>query len=443
MRPSNFSRRQLIQSAGAAALLAQAAGAQNAPKPPAGPTTSTIEDRDRRLQWWQEARFGMFIHFGLYSVLGRHEWAMEQEGIPVAEYQQMAKQFNPQRHAARMWAKLAKTAGMKYMVMTTKHHEGFCLFDTKLTDYCAPKQAAGRDLVAEYVEAARAEGMRFGFYYSLMDWHHPDGARCKTDEAARRRFVDYIHGQVRELCTNYGKVDILWYDVNWPLTPEGWESVEMNRMVRKLQPDILINNRSGIPEDFQTPEQHIQAFDVPWEACMTMNDSWGYQRADDNWKSPKTVVRNLLTCTRDQGNYLLNIGPKPDGSIPEPSIEILSEVGRWMDKHSELIHRADRCQVKRSEFALFTRQGNKLFIHAYFWPGETLAVGGLQQKVLSAKLYGSSQPVRFEQEDFRVRFMGLPTFAPDRAATVLEVECDGEPTQDQNAIRVNRKRESV
>jgi alpha-L-fucosidase len=174
-----------------------------------------------------------------------------------------------------------------------------------------------------------------------------------------------------------------------------------------------------------------------------MNDSWGYQRADDNWKSPKTVVRNLLTCTRDQGNYLLNIGPKPDGSIPEPSIEILSEVGRWMDKHSELIHRADRCQVKRSEFALFTRQGNKLFIHAYFWPGETLAVGGLQQKVLSAKLYGSSQPVRFEQEDFRVRFMGLPTFAPDRAATVLEVECDGEPTQDQNAIRVNRKRESV
>ena len=443
MKASHFSRRQLIQSTGAAALFAQGSRAQNAPKPAAGPTTSTIEDRDRRLQWWHEARFGMFIHFGLYSVLGRHEWAMEQEGIPVAEYQQLAKQFNPQPHAARVWAKLAKTAGMKYMVMTTKHHEGFCLFDTKLTDYCAPKQAAGRDLVAEYVEAARAEGMRFGFYYSLMDWHHPDGARCKTDEAARRRFVDYIHGQVRELCTNYGKVDILWYDVNWPLTPEGWESVEMNRMVRKLQPDILINNRSGIPEDFQTPEQRIQAFDVPWEACMTMNDSWGYQRADDNWKSPKTVVRNLLTCTRDQGNYLLNIGPKPDGSIPEPSVEILTEVGRWMDKYNELIHRADRCQVKRSEFALFTREGNKLFIHAYFWPGETLAVGGLQQKVVSAKLYGSNQPVRFQQEDFRVRFVGLPTFAPERLATVLEVECDGEPTQDETAIRVNRKRESV
>lgn len=441
----NLSRRKLLQTASAAATLTPRAVAQT-PKPDAaklGPATSTIADRDRRMQWWHEARFGMFIHFGLYSVLGRHEWAMEQEGIPVVEYQLLAKQFNPQPHAARAWAKLAKTAGMKYMVMTTKHHEGFCLFDTKLTDYCAPKQAAGRDLVAEYVEAARSEGMRFGFYYSLMDWHHPDGARCKTDEAARRRFVDYIHGQVRELCTNYGKVDILWYDVNWPLTPEGWESVQMNEMVRKLQPDILINNRSGIPEDFQTPEQHIQSYDVPWESCMTMNDSWGFQRADDNWKSPKTVVRNLLTCTRDQGNYLLNIGPKGDGSIPEPSIEILKAVGCWMDKNNALIHRADRCQVKRSEFALFTRQGNTLFIHAYFWPGETLAVGGLQQKVLSAKMYPSGEPVRIEQEQFRVRFMGLPTFAPDPIATVLQVECDGEPTQDQLAIRINRKRESV
>jgi alpha-L-fucosidase len=217
----------------------------------------------------------------------------------------------------------------------------------------------------------------------------------------------------------------------------------MNRMVRKLQPDILINNRSGIPEDFQTPEQQIQSYDVPWEACMTMNDSWGFQRADDDWKSPKTIVRNLLTCARDSGNYLLNIGPKADGSIPEPSIEILSAVGRWMDKNQGLIHHADRCQVKHSEFASFTRQGNTLFIHVYFWPGDTVAIGGLQQKVLAAKLYPSGQPVRFEQEQFRVRFLGLPTFAPDPIATVIQVECDGEPTQDQNAIRVNRKRESV
>ena len=445
-----LSRRTLLQTAAASAALVPARAQtplkpSNTTAPPAktGPTTSTVADRDRRMQWWHEARFGMFVHFGLYSVLGRHEWAMEQEGSPVAEYQQLAKQFNPQPHAARAWARLAKTAGMKYMVMTTKHHEGFCLFNTRLTDYCAPKQAAGRDLVAEYVEAARGEGLRFGFYYSLMDWHHPDGAKCKTDEAARRRFVDYIHGHVRELCTNYGKVDVLWYDVNWPLTPEGWESEKMNTMVRQLQPDILINNRSGIPEDFTTPEQHIVASDEPWEACMTMNDSWGYQHADDNWKSPKTIVRNLLTCTRDTGNYLLNIGPRPDGSIPDPSVEILTPVGKWMDTHSALIHKAGKCQVKRSEFALFTRQGNTLFIHAYFWPGDTLAIGGLQQKVLSAKLYASGVPVRFEQEQWRVKFLDLPATAPDPLATVLAVECDAEPTQDQLAIRVNRKRESV
>jgi alpha-L-fucosidase len=443
MDNTTLSRRSLLKAAGASAALLPVAAAAQAGADQAGPTTSSVADRDRRMQWWHEARFGMFIHFGLYSVLGRHEWAMEEEGIPVAEYQQLAKQFNPKPHAARAWAKLAKTAGMKYMVMTTKHHEGFCNFNTKLTDYCAPKQAAGRDLVAEYVEAARAEGMRVGFYYSLMDWHHPDGAICLTDEAARRRFVDYTHGLVRELCTNYGKVDVLWYDVNWPLTPEGWESEKMNKMVRQLQPDILINNRSGIPEDFTTPEQTIKAFSTPWESCMTMNDSWGYQHADDNWKSPKTVVRNLLQCTRDSGNYLLNIGPKPDGSIPEPSVETLTAVGKWMDKHGQLVHKADLCQVKSSEFARFTRQGNTLYIHAYFWPGEVLSVGGLQRKVLSARMHPSGQAVKFEQEQFRVRFMGLPTTAPDPIATTIAVECDGEPTQDMHAIRANRKRESV
>ena len=178
-------------------------------------------DRARRMKWWHEAKFGMFIHWGLYSVLGRHEWVMEQEGIPVAEYEPLAKKFVPKPMPMREWAKLAKRAGMKYMVMTTKHHEGFCLFDTATTAYCAPRSAAGRDLVREYVDAARAEGLRVGFYYSLMDWHHPDGARCAKDEAARRRFVEYVHTHVRELMTNYGKIDILWYDVAWPLDADG------------------------------------------------------------------------------------------------------------------------------------------------------------------------------------------------------------------------------
>jgi alpha-L-fucosidase len=282
-------------------------------------------DRDRRMKWWHEARFGMFIHWGLYSVLGRHEWAMENEGIPVPEYEQLARRFTPRPNAAREWARLAKRAGQRYMVMTTKHHEGFCFFDTKTTNYCAPKQACGRDLVKEFVEAARAEGLRFGFYYSLMDWHHPDGANCVKDEAARKRFVEYIHTHVRELMTNYGKVDVLWYDVNWPLDAQGWESERMNEMVFKLQPDIIVNNRNGLPGDFATPEQRIEAAKgQAWESCMTMNDSWGYHQADDNWKSPKTVVRNLITCARQGGNYLLNIGPKPDGSVPEESVKILT-----------------------------------------------------------------------------------------------------------------------
>lgn len=383
------------------------------------------------------------MHFGLYSQLGRHEWAMEQEGIPVAEYQQLAKQFNPKPHAARAWAKLAKQAGMRYIVMTTKHHEGYCLFNTKLTDYCAPKQAAGRDLVAEYVEAARAEGLRLGFYYSLMDWHHPDGARCKTDEGARQRFVTYIHGQVRELCSNYGKIDVMWYDVNWPLTPEGWEAEKLNKMVRQLQPDILINNRAGIPEDFTTPEQQIRASATPWEACMTMNDSWGFNRGDDDWKSPKTIVRNLLTCTRDGGNYLLNIGPKADGSIPEQSVEILTAVGKWMNTHADLVHHADHCTVKRSEVATFTRRDNTLFVHVYAWPGETFGIGGLGPKVLSAKMVPSGKPVLFEQSEFRVRLHGLPTTAPDPLVTTIALEMDSVPAQDNLAVRINRKRESV
>ncbi len=333
---------------------------------------------------------------------------------------------------------------MKYMVMTTKHHEGFCLFDSKLTNYTAPKTACGRDLVREFVEAARAEGMRVGFYYSLMDWHHPDGALSATDEAARRRFVDYIHGQVRELCTNYGKLDILWYDVNWPLKPDGWEAIKLNTMVRKLQPDILINNRTGIPEDFTTPEQTIRASAEPWESCMTMNDSWGYQKADDNWKSAKNIVRNLIRCTRDNGNYLLNIGPKPDGSIPSESVSILTDVGRWMDAYAPLIHApVDVCKVKRGQFSDFIERGNKLQIMIQFWPGSEVSIGGLKTKAVSAKLFGSSKPVKFDQDDFRLRFTGLPEAAPNSMVSVLEVEFEKPPEQDNLGVRRNQKRLSA
>jgi alpha-L-fucosidase len=429
-----LSRRDCVGLLGAGISLAAARGALAAPDSEA--------DRERRMQWWHAARFGMFIHWGLYSVLGRHEWAMEEEGIPVEEYQLLAKRFTPKPNAARAWARLARQAGQKYMVMTTKHHEGFCLFNSQYTDYCAPKQACGRDLVKEYVEAARAEGMRVGFYHSLMDWHHPDGARCAGDEAARRRFVDYVHGQIRELLTNYGKIDILWYDVAWPLDAAGWESEKMNNMVLELQPDIIVNNRNRLPGDFSTPEQHITAEQGgrAWESCMTMNDSWGYQAADDDWKTSKRIVRNLVSCARDGGNYLLNIGPRGDGSIPEESVKVLTEVGRWMDKNGQTIYRAEPCRVHSSNLANFTRQGNTLYMHVHFWPGETVALGGLRNKVLSAKLLVGGKPVEFQQERFRVRFTGLPKTAPDEPATVLAIECDSEPAQDMDAIRRERPR---
>jgi alpha-L-fucosidase len=421
-----------------------AAGAAAAASPAFANPAGGDADRERRMKWWHEARFGMFIHWGLYSQLGRHEWVMENEGIPVAEYEQLAKQFKPKPNAARDWARLAKQAGQKYMVMTTKHHEGFCHFDSKLTNYCAPKQGPGRDLVKEYVEAARAEGMRVGFYYSLMDWHHPDGARCATDEAARRRFVDYIHGQIHELLSNYGKIDVLWYDVSWPLDAAGWESEKMNAMVFQLQPEIIVNNRNKLDGDFSTPEQTITADNKhAWESCMTMNDSWGYHRADDNWKSPKTVVRNLVTCAHDTGNYLLNIGPKPDGSIPEESVGILTKVGGWMQRNGPTIYQSEKCQPRRSNYASFSRKGNTLYMHVYFWPGSTVALGGLRNKVQSAKLVASGRDVKFEQDDFRVRFVGLPEKAPDDPVTTIAIECDGEPHQDTDYVRKERPRRNA
>ena len=401
-------------------------------------------DRERRMKWWHEARFGMFIHWGLYSVLGRHEWVMEDEGIPVAEYEQLAKRFKPRPNAAREWARLAKQAGQKYMVMTTKHHEGFCNFDTKLTNYCAPKQGPGRDLVKEYVEAARAEGLRVGFYYSLMDWHHPDGARCATDEQARRRFVDYTHGLIHELMSNYGKIDVLWYDVAWPLDAAGWESEKMNEMVFKLQPDIIVNNRNKLEGDFATPEQRIQAENNrAWESCMTMNGSWGYQKADDDWKQPKTIVRNLVTCARDTGNYLLNIGPKPDGSVPEESVRILTSVGKWMDRNGQSIYRTEKCQPRRSNYAGFTRNGNTLYMHIHFWPGEVATIGGMMTKVKSARLLATGKEVKVEQDKFRVRFMGLPAAAPDDPVTTIAIECEEEPRQDTDFVRKERPRLNV
>lgn len=418
---------------------------------PSQSSSAEAATRAQRLYWWQQAHFGMFIHWGLYSLIGRQEWTLEMEGVPLSQYELLAKHFNPRPGAAREWAKLAKKAGQKYMVMTSKHHDGFCLFDTRLTNYCAPKQAAGRDLVREFIDAARAEGLRVGLYYSLMDWHHPDGARCATDPAARKRFVEYTHGLIRELMTNYGKIDILWYDVSLPLTPAQWESERMNRMVFELQPDIIVNNRNGLEGDFSTPEQKIESDKTghAWEACMTLNDSWGYSAADDEWKSPRAVLRNLINCARDGGNYLLNVGPQPDGTIPEPSVRILTEVGRWLERNGRAIYNSESGSFGWGNYAGYTRSGKTLYMHVYRWPGPTpaqewlpfyqpgvvLAVGALTAKVKSARFLATGAAVKFEQDELGLRLTGLPEHAPDSPLTVIEIECESVPNFNHEALR--------
>jgi alpha-L-fucosidase len=384
---------------------------------------------DRRMKWWRDAKYGMFIHWGLYSVLGREAWAMGDEDIPLAEYEKLAAQFHPQPEAAHTWTRLARESGMRYTVMTTKHHEGFCLFDTKLTTYCAPQQGSGRDLVREYVAAARSEGLRVGFYYSLMDWHHPDWRRAKEDPAARKRFVEYTHGQLRELMMNYGKVDILWYDMAIPLDAEGWESERMNKMVLELQPDIVINNRNLLAGDFSTPEQNTQATKGDWESCMTINDSWGYVPADNNWKSAQRIVQNLVECCRDGGNYLLNVGPRGDGSVPAPSIQTLKAVGKWLRSNGEAVYGTQRCNFPHGNIGVYTRRGNTLYTIIYYWPGETITVGGAKFKVKSAKFLASGKEVTYTQRGSQLIFAGLPNEAPDDPVTIIAAECDSEPIQ--------------
>ena len=398
----------------------------------------TAETRERRMRWWHEARFGMFVHWGLYSQLGRHEWAMNRERIPMAEYEKLADTWRPKERPAREWARLAKQAGAKYMVMTTKHHEGFCLWDTAQTDYNAVKHGPGRDLVREFVDACREFGLRIGFYYSLMDWHHPDGARCATDDAARRRFLDFSDGCVRELCSNYGKIDIMWYDVAWPMrTPALWESARRNAMVRELQPDIIINNRSLLDEDFGTPEEHVTAAGPgrAWEACMTFNGSWGYMPSAIDWRSVREVLGMLRTATAGGGNLLLNIGPKPDGSAPEEAVERLEAVGRWIDGNGEALYgQGDRIGGRLEGGMLtgrWTLKGNAAYYWCDRWPGGELAIGGLRTEVKRASYLASGEPIAFEQTENRLVLKGLPAKSPDTIAgvCVIKLEFDAPPRQ--------------
>ncbi|MCY2928381.1 MAG: alpha-L-fucosidase [Planctomycetota bacterium] len=401
--------------------------------------------RPERMKWFHDARFGMFVHWGLYAQIGRNEWAMNIECIPKAEYEKLAETWKPKPRPMREWCKLARKAGMKYMVMTTKHHEGFCLWDTKMTDYNAVARGPKRDLVREYVEACREFGLKIGFYYSLMDWHHPDGATCAKDEAARRRFCDFTYGCVRELMSNYGKIDVLWYDVSWPLdSPEKWESLKMNKMARALQPHILINDRSQIPEDFSTPEGHVKPADAGrgWEACMTFNDtSWGYMpSAAPDAVTARDILKMLNTAAANEGNLLLNIGPAPDGSVPEDAVAPLTAVGKWIAANKEaVIGTFDRGGLGGTACGWGTVKGSTVYFWCKNWPGTSITIGGYTTKLKKATLLASKKALKIEQKPYQIKLSGMPKVSPDKFAgiTVIKLEFASKPEYVWGATTMN------
>jgi alpha-L-fucosidase len=300
---------------------------------------------------------------------------MSLENYPIEEYEKLANQFNPKPGAPRQWAELAAKAGMKYMVMTTRHHEGLSLWDSKVNPYNSVNHGPKRDIVREFVDACREFDLKIGFYSSLMDWHHPDGWRCAFDTQARQRFNAYIRELNRELLTQYGKIDILWYDVARPMESwEGWDSLEMNQMMRELQPHILINNRSRLDEDFGTPEEHLTAMDRDWEACMTFNGiSWGY--VDSAQASPysynaQRIIRMLNTVTAGGGNLLLNIGPTPDGSVPPEATEPLTTVGRWLAENGKAVYgkKPKSTYANSNGVCGASFDGSNVYVWNWIWP---------------------------------------------------------------------------
>ena len=411
--------------------------------------------------WFAHDRFGLFIHWGLYALGARHEWLMHQESIPVEEYRRRYfAHFDPDLYDPVAWAAAAANAGMKYFVVTTKHHEGFCLWDSKHTDYKAPSTPAGRDLLTPMVEAFRAKGMHVGFYHSLIDWHHPQyvidphigpyrAAPNRAEMNASRdqaKYAQYLHGQVRELLTQFGKIDIFWFDFSYPHADgsgkgrDDWESQKLYEMLRQLQPHAIVDDRLDLPDgwDIKTPEQDrprewvtVNGQRVVWEACNTFSGSWGYHRDETTWKSVEQLLTMLVDTVSKGGNLLLNVGPTARGEFDERAMDRLRGIGAWMKRHSRSIY---GCTQAPEEYPVpedcrltWNPTTRRLYVHVLAWPFKDLYLDGLAGKVEYAQILNDASEVKMIEpaNDYNKQrqtlTLALPTVKPNVTIPVVEL----------------------
>ncbi|MDR3253256.1 MAG: alpha-L-fucosidase [Tannerella sp.] len=415
----------------------------------------TEEQRTQRMAWWTNDRFGMFIHFGLYALPARHEWVKHNERLTNEQYEKYFELFNPDLYDAKAWAKKAKQAGMKYAVLTSKHHEGFCLFDSKFTDYKSTNTPIKRDLIKEFVEAFRAEGLKVGFYYSLIDWHHPhftidDVHPLRTDKKEDYAKMNegrdfsiyrkYLQDQVRELLTNYGKIDILWLDFSYPgkygKGNEDWGSKELLALIRKLQPGIIVDDRLDLGEyedgqDFTTPEQYkVEKWPerygrkFPWETCQTFSGSWGYYRDETSWKDTKQLLVLLIESVGKGGNLLLNVGPTGRGDFDYRADAALAGMGEWMGHNSRSIYGCTEApedfKAPASSLLTYNPTSNRLYIHLLDYPLQNLVLPGYAGRIKYAQLLHDASEVRFRESDGNVN-ISLPVIKPNYEIPVVEI----------------------